>query len=311
MKPPGQILIVDDDRDFVVVYQEMLGALGLVVTVAHDPGEAIELLNTLGPTLDVVLLDQKLQGPGGSDTGLELIVQVHDLAPFAKTIVVTGYATHEAIERAFRLGVYDYLVKNGAFDALLRAKVRNAVEVTSERRLAALSKEAVVLELRETWVRVRAELDRNRKGVLLEELVRLLFRATPGFERVETRVSNEIEEIDIVVENRSEDPIWVRDGSPYLLGECKNWSSKCGPQEYSSFHRKLTTKYGRATTGLFFAVGGFTEAFHLQRAADKTAAVNVLVVPVDAADLERWITVDDRVGFVTDLYKRAVFDRAQ
>jgi ActR/RegA family two-component response regulator len=309
MKPPGQILIIDDDRDFVVVYQEMLGALGLVVTVAYEPGEAIELLKTLGPTLDVVLLDQKLQGPGGADTGLELIGQVHALAPFAKSIIVTAYATHDAIERAFRLGVYDYLVKNGAFDALLRAKVRNAVEVTSQRRLAALSQDAVVGELRETWARVRTELDRNRKGILLEELVRLLFRATPGFDRVETRVSNEIEEIDIVVENRSEDPIWVKDGSPYLLGECKNWSSKCGPQEYSSFHRKLTTKYGRATTGLFFAVGGFTEAFHAQRVADKTSAANALVVPVDAADLDRWITADDRVAVLNDLYKRAVFGK--
>jgi ActR/RegA family two-component response regulator len=311
MKPPGQILIIDDDRDFVVIYQEMLGALGLAVTVAHTPEEAVQVLKTLGSTLDVVLLDQKLQGPGGSNDGLELIAQVHSLAPFAKTIVVTAYAAHDAIERAFRLGVYDYLVKNGAFDALLRAKVRNAVEVTSERRLAALSNDEVVRELRETWDRVRTETDRNRKGVLLEELVRLLFRATPGFERVETRVQNELEEIDIVVENRSEDPIWVKDGSPYVLGECKNWSSKCGPQEYSSFHRKLTTKYGRATTGFFFAVGGFTDAFHAQRAADKTSATNALVIPVDATDLDRWIAADDRLAVLTELYKRAVFDKAR
>lgn len=311
MKPPGQILIVDDDRDFVVIYQEMLGALGLAVTVAHDADEAIEVLKALGPMLDVVLLDQKLQGPGGGDDGLELIAQVQSLAPFAKTIVVTAYAAHDAIERAFQLGVYDYLVKNGAFDALLRAKVRNAVEVTSERRLATLSKDAVVRELLETWDRVRTETDRNRKGLLLEELVRLLFRATPGFERVETRVKNELEEIDIVVENRSDDPIWVKDGSSYVLGECKNWSSKCGPQEYSSFHRKLTTKYGRVTTGLFFAVGGFSDAFHAQRAADKTAANKALVVPVDRADLDIWITSDDRLGVLTELYKRAVFDQSR
>jgi ActR/RegA family two-component response regulator len=311
MKPPGQILIVDDDRDFVVVYQEMLEAIGLAVTVAHDAAEAIDALKMHGAMLDVVLLDQKLHGPGGADTGLELIAQVHGLAPFAKTIVVTGYAAPDAIERAFHLGVYDYLVKNGAFEALLRAKVRNAVEVTSERRLASLSSESVVYELRETWERVRSETDRNRKGVLLEALVRLLFRATPGFERVETRVLNELEEIDLVVENRSQDPIWVKDGSPYVLGECKNWSSKCGPQEYSSFHRKLTTKYGRATTGFFFAVGGFTDAFHKQRAADKTSATRALVIPVDAADLDRWITSEDRVGVLTELYKRAVFDQAR
>lgn len=310
MNPPGQVLIVDDDRDFVVIYQEMLESLGLTVTIAYDPEAATRALTALGPTLDVVLLDQKLQGPGGSDDGLDLIGQVHSLAPFAKTIVVTAYATHDAIERAFRLGVYDYLVKNGAFDALLRAKVRNAVEVTSERRIAALSKEAVVRQLRETWDRVRTELDRNRKGSLLEELIKLLFRATPGFERVETRLANDVEEIDIVVENRSADPIWVRDGSPYVLGECKNWSSKCGPTEYSSFLRKLTTKYGRATTGFFFAVGGFTAAFHAQRAADKTSAANALVIPVDVDDLDRWITSDDRLAALTELYKRAVFDKS-
>jgi ActR/RegA family two-component response regulator len=311
MKPPGQILIVDDDRDFVVIYEEMLGAMGLAVTVAHDAAEALQALNTLGPTLDVVLLDQKLQGPGSADTGLELIAQTHDLAPFAKTIVVTAYASPDAIERAFRLGVYDYLVKNGAFGALLRAKVRNAVEVTSERRLAALSEDAVVRELRETWERVRTETDRNRKGILLEELVRLLFRATPGFERVETRLTNEVEEIDIVVENRSVDPVWTKDGSIYVLGECKNWSSRCGPQEYSSFLRKLTTKFGRASTGFFFATGGFTDAFHEQRAADKTSPANALVIPVDAADLDHWITADDRLGVLTELYKRAVFDKAR
>ena len=230
---------------------------------------------------------------------------------FAPPRSLSSHHTLPAIERAFGLGVYDYLVKNGAFDALLRAKVRNAVEVTSERRLAALSQDAVVRELRETWDRVRTEPDRNRKGVLLEELVRLLFRATPGFERVETRVTNELEEIDIVVENRSDDPIWVKDGSPYVLGECKNWSSKSGPQEYSSFHRKLTTKYGRATTGFFFAVGGFTDGFHAQRTADKTSTTKVLVIPVDAADLDRWIISDDRASVLTELYKRAVFDQGR
>ena len=122
-----------------------------------------------------MLLDQKLRGPGGSDSGLELIAQVHGLAPFAKTIIVTGYPAHEAIERAFGLGVYDY----------------------------------------------------------------------------------------------------------------------------------------RATTGFFFAVGGFTEGFHARRTADRTSARKALVIPVGAADLDRWITSDDRAGVLTELYKRAVFASAR
>jgi CheY-like chemotaxis protein len=108
MTAPGHILIVDDDAPFVRIYREIFEGEGLAVTAAHSAAEAARALES-GAELDVVLLDQKLQGPGGPDTGLDLIEQVARLAPFAKTIVVTGYATPSAIERAFELGVYDYL----------------------------------------------------------------------------------------------------------------------------------------------------------------------------------------------------------
>lgn len=91
------------------------------------------MLEELGSDLDVVLLDQWLQRHGG----LDLITHARTFAPFAKTIIVASYATTEAIEHAFALGVYDYVVKAGAFAAFIRTRVRNAVEVTHTRRLAA------------------------------------------------------------------------------------------------------------------------------------------------------------------------------
>lgn len=191
MTAAGHILIVDDHAPFARLYRQILESEGLVVSVAHSAAEATSALESNGPELDVVLLDQKLQGPGGPDTGLDLIEQVTRLAPFAKPIIVTAYATPAAIEQAFELGVYDHLVKNGAFDALLRAKVRNAVEITSEQRQNALKNSEVISELRATWARVRTERDRNRKGKLLEELVKLLFHATPGFGRVTTRLNKQ------------------------------------------------------------------------------------------------------------------------
>lgn len=309
MTQPGRILIIDDDRDFVAFYNEMLQSQGVDVAVAHTSDEATQYLERAGSELDLVLLDQKLQGPGGQDTGLELIARIQGLAPFVKIVVVTGYASPAAIERAFKLGVYDYLVKNGAFEALLRAKVRNAIEVASERRSASRSRDELVRDLRSLWASARTESDRNRKGKLLEELVKNLFRATPGFENVTTRLHNEIEEIDIVVENRSDDPVWKHDGASYLLAECKNWSSPCGSAEFRNFHSKLTTKYGRAHTGLFIATGGFTSAFHEARAAHK--AQNVLVIPVDADDLDRWIAADDRLAVLRELHQRATFDTAR
>jgi ActR/RegA family two-component response regulator len=305
MTGPGHILIVDDDASFVRIYREIFENEGLHVTTAHSTTEATEVLEKAGAGLDVVLLDQKLQGPGGPDSGLDLLVPVGRLAPFAKTIVVTGYATPPAIERAFRSGVYDYLVKNGAFEALLRAKVRNAIEATSGQRLAALKESAVIGELRAMWAQVRSEADRNRKGKLLEELVKLLFLATPGFGRVTTRLDNGIEEIDVTVENRSDDPIWKDEGT-YLLGECKNWSSSCGTGEVRNFRGKLTAKYHRVRTGFLIAPGGFTKEVPEDVRSHKEGTV--LIILVDADDLERWIAADDRLAVLRELHERAVFD---
>lgn len=306
MTNPGRILIVDDNREFVAIYRELLEGSGLSVETAHTPEEATQRLDEDGDAFDVVLLDQKLHGSGGPDSGLDVFARIQASAPFAKVIIITGYATPSAIERAYELGVYDYLVKNGAFEALVRAKVRNAVEVTRERRLAALSREQVVSNLRSTWARVKTETDRNLKGRALEDLIKLLFHATPGFERVDTRLRNEIEEIDIVVENRSDDPVWKQEGSLYLLGECKNWSKPCGAPEFRAFRGKLTTKFDRTRTGFFFAPGGFATTF--EEARLRHAMTKVLVIPVGADDLERWIDADDRLAVVNALQKQAVFE---
>ena len=306
MMTPGRILLIDDDREFVRIYKELLESQGVEVAIAYTADDAIRYLAAEGAMLDVILLDQKLKGAGGPNTGLELISRIRELAPFVETIVVTGYASPEAIERAFELDVYDYLVKNGAFEALLRAKVRNALEIATERRAAARSRDELERELQAKWERARAETDRNRKGKLLEELVKDLFRATPGFEYVKTRLNNNIEEIDIVVENHSDDPLWKNDGTSYLIGECKNWSSRCGPTELGNFLRKLTTKFGRVRTGFFIAPGGLTEAFHGARAAEKKS--DALVIPIDAEALGRWIAADDKLAVLRELHRSATFD---
>ncbi len=300
MTSPGQILIVDDDPDFVAIYRELLEDLGLAVATAHDAATATAYLEAHGPDVDVVLLDQKLHGRGGPDSGLALIARAQALAPFAKVVLVTGYVAAEAIERAFQLGAYDYLVKNGAFEALLRAKVRNAIEVTSALRRATVTREDLV----EAWRRAQSEADGNRKGKALEDLIVSLFRATPGFERVESRRRNDVEEIDVTVENRSEDPLWRHDGSPYLLAECKHWSTPCGAPELRDFVGKLTNKFQRARTGFFIAPGGFAATFEARRREDKGGAL--LVIPIDGSALQGWIDATDRVAYLSELYRRAV-----
>lgn len=144
-----------------------------------------------------------------------------------EAIIATAYAEPASIARAFDLGVYDYLQKDQFFEALLRAKVRNAMEVWRERELAALSTEQREQELARVWQAAKTERDPHAKGELLETVMLLVFRTIPGFEHAQVHKRNDLEEIDVFVQNSSADPFWQREGS-YVLVECKNWSSSVG-----------------------------------------------------------------------------------
>lgn len=303
----GKILIVDDDPAFVDLYRELLEADGHRVTSESTEAGALSALERDGRDIDVVLIDQKLQGPGGPDVGIELLKRVSMLTPFAKSIIVTGYSSPDAIARAFSEGVYDYLVKNGAFEALVKAKVRNAVEITSERRLAALGAEDRNRLLGTTWEAVKTEKQPNRKGALLEELVRLLFKATPGFESVQTRLRNESEEIDIVIDNSARTGPWAKE-SPYLLGECKNWSGSVEASDYEVFASKLENKFGRARSGFFFSVNGFTKGFR-ERAIQGRKG-DRLVIMVDGDAIRGWIDAADRLDFLNVLHRSATLGQS-
>ena len=133
---PDKILAVDDEPDVLMVLRETLADEGLDLRSASTMDGALQALDE--GDWSVVLIDQKLHGPDGSDEGLTLIREVEARSPGAKVIIVTGYASPEAIDRAFASGVYDYVEKSQNFATLLRAKVRNAIELAREQWLASI-----------------------------------------------------------------------------------------------------------------------------------------------------------------------------
>ena len=80
----------------------------------------------------------------------------------------------------------------------------------------------------------------------------LIVKSIPGFERVSTKLRTESEEIDIVIPNESSEPLWQRQGD-YILGECKHWSKKVDPKEFSHFFVKLKRRNGRSKLGFFIS----------------------------------------------------------
>jgi CheY-like chemotaxis protein len=297
---PDKILAVDDDPAILNIYRELLAADGLDLRTAETMTQAITSLDE--GDWAVVLLDQKLRGAGGADEGLTLIEEVERRSPGSKTLIVTGYASPEAIEQAFAAGAYDYVEKTETFETLLRVKVRNATELAREQALANLSADAASTRLAQLWADARSATDSARKGRLLEDLVELVLKQIPGF-IVTARRRGADEEFDLVVRNESSDPLWSKD-SQYFLVECKNWNSKVGPAELDRFVGKLERRYGRGKLGFFVAPNGFTAGFRSELLARRYK--NVLVVPIDDKDLLHLVEASDRNDLLKQLHHRAI-----
>jgi ActR/RegA family two-component response regulator len=299
------ILIIDDDATFLGTYRKLLGQEGYRTDTATNRADALAKLES--SAFSVVILDQRLQGSQGPDSGLDMIVEIRQRAPDAKIIIATGYAASSAIERAFQAGVYDYLEKTDIFDTLLRVKVRNIFALVREQRLSMLDAEGREAELHARWEEARTELDRHRKGKLLEEVMVLLFRSVPGW-LAQANVTNEIEEIDVVIRNESRDPFWSKE-ELFLIAECKHWSKPVGVTELRSFLWKLHHHYNRCRLGFFVSTQGFTGPFHETLHGER--AGNALVIAIDGEALERLIHSQDRNQTLKDLYQRAAIGKGK
>lgn len=303
MNGSGKILIVDDERPFIDTYLALLGEQGYVVDAATDAATARTKLEAGG--YSVVVLDQKLEGSVGPDSGLDLLTEISVLAPAVKVIVATAYASREAIDRAFAAGAYDYLEKNPkTFETQLRIKVRNAAELYRERVLAQVSSdpEALHRRLAELWDQARTEVDRQRKGRLLEDLVSLLFRSIPGFQVIRTRHANRLQEIDVVVANESDDQVWSKEGAIVVV-ECKNQKERSDAPDLLVFEGKMRRFRKRCTLGFFVAPAGFTRGFAGQLSA--TCTERLLVVPIDGEGLQALIAAEDRNAALKQLFRTA------
>lgn len=295
-----KVLAIDDEETVLDIYRQILAEEGLALRTATGVKQAADALDE--GDWAIVLLDQKLHGAHGGDEGLELIAEIERRSPGAKVIIVTGYASPKAIERAFNAGVYDYVEKTENFETLLRAKVRNAAEMARQQWLARSSQTDADAQLTRLWNELRGEPDRNRKGRLLEDLIELLFKLVPGFV-VAARRRGIDEEFDLIVRNESPDPLWSKESAIVLI-ECKNWSSTVGPDELDRFANKLRRRYGRAKLGFFVAANGFTKGFDSTLATRREQ--DVLIVPLDGSDMQRLVDGPDREALLKDLYQRAI-----
>ena len=115
---PINILIVDDERDFVEVLSLRLTDAGHRVQTAYSGKEALSVLAKTEPEalpdIDVVILDIKMPGMDG----IETLKQIKAKYPVVEVILLTGHGAVDTAIKGLKSGAFDYFLKPADFDEL-------------------------------------------------------------------------------------------------------------------------------------------------------------------------------------------------
>jgi hypothetical protein len=142
----------------------------------------------------------------------------------------------------------------------------------------------------------------DEKGRSLEELCSRLFESVKGF-AVNGRIRTATEEIDISVLNDSSDPRLRRE-SALVLAECKNWSGKCGKDEFVVFREKLENRNRRCTLGFLISWNGFTST--VTKEMLRGSREEILIVPMTGKDIRTAVREEDFTKILTECWDKAV-----
>ena len=140
VKPPLDILIIDDEEIFTEACSQTLERGGYRTAVANNGPLGIQMAGSAHP--GVVLLDLKTSGL----PGLELLDLLVKAEPTAVPIIVTGHATVDSAVESMKLGAFDFLTKPIAPEKLLET-VRRALSLSILRKEASASKSGAGTQL--------------------------------------------------------------------------------------------------------------------------------------------------------------------
>ena len=110
IKIPVNVLIVDDEKDFVDMFSLRLKGQGQRVSTAASGQEALDVLDK--QPVDVVVLDIRMPGMDGIDT----LKEIKRRFPLVEVILLTGHGSTETAVDGMKLGAFDYLMKPADFD---------------------------------------------------------------------------------------------------------------------------------------------------------------------------------------------------
>ena len=113
------VLVVDDERNYLLVLEALLADEGYKVTTLNDPETVLPFLEE--SEVDVVITDLKMP----KLTGQEILEHVRKHYPHIPVLIMTAFGSIEGAVEAMRCGAFHYITKPFSNDELLLA-VQNA-----------------------------------------------------------------------------------------------------------------------------------------------------------------------------------------
>ena len=115
------VLIIDDEKNYLLVLEDLLAEEGYEVLTADSGEKGLEIIRS--SDLDVVVTDMKMPGMDG----MALLERCHAEKPDLPLIMMTAFGSVEKAVEAMRKGAFDYILKPFKNEEL-KLTIRKAVE---------------------------------------------------------------------------------------------------------------------------------------------------------------------------------------
>jgi DNA-binding NtrC family response regulator len=130
VKVPINILVVDDEKDFVEMLSLRLKDDGHNLWAAYSGEQALSSLKT--EPIDVVILDIKMPGMDGIAT----LKEIKNRNPVVEVILLTGHGAIDTAVTGLKSGAFDYLLKPADYQELLaKLEAARSRKVEQEERI--------------------------------------------------------------------------------------------------------------------------------------------------------------------------------
>lgn len=136
MNDKVHLLLIDDEKNYLLVLETLLTEAGYAVTALNDPETALAFLEE--SEVDIVITDMKMP----RITGREVLEKVKKNWPHIPVLIMTAFGSIESAVEAMRYGAFNYITKPFSNDELLLS-IQNAAELARAHQQYRLLRESL------------------------------------------------------------------------------------------------------------------------------------------------------------------------